>query len=30
MRSAVELRDIFREWREDGSMRGLTLTPIDG
>jgi cyclohexanone monooxygenase len=29
MRSAVELRDIFREWRDDGSMRGLVLTPID-
>ena len=29
MRSAVELRDIFREWREEGSMKGLILTPID-
>ena len=28
MDSAVQLRDIFREWREDGSMRGLILTPI--
>ena len=28
MHSAVELRDIFREWREEGSMKGLTRTPI--
>jgi cyclohexanone monooxygenase len=29
MRSAVELRDLFADWRQEGSMRGLIRTPTE-